>query len=64
MTTLERARMYLASCPPAISGSSGHSATFTVATALYCVVTGVVIIIMHRVEKRTRIAGTIAVGAN
>ncbi len=37
---------------------------FTVATALYCVVTGVVIIIMHRVEKRTRIAGTIAVGAN
>ena len=34
MTTLERARLYLASCPPAISGSSGHSATFTVATAL------------------------------
>jgi len=34
MTTIERARLYLASCPPAISGSSGHNATFTVATAL------------------------------
>lgn len=34
MNTLDRARRYLASCPPAISGSNGHGTTFTVATAL------------------------------
>ena len=36
---------------------------FTVATVLYCLVTGLVILIMRLVEGRTRIAGTIAVGA-
>jgi glutamate/aspartate transport system permease protein len=36
---------------------------FTVATVLYCLVTGLVIVIMRFVEGRTRIAGTIAVGA-
>ena len=36
---------------------------FTVATVLYCLVTGLVILIMRIVEGRTRIAGTIAVGA-
>lgn len=36
---------------------------FTVATVLYCLVTGLVILIMRMVEARTRIAGTIAVGA-
>src|SRR5215467_8040787 len=36
---------------------------FTVATVLYCLVTGLVILIMRAVERRTRIAGTIAVGA-
>jgi glutamate/aspartate transport system permease protein len=36
---------------------------FTVATVLYCLVTGLVILIMRIVESRTRIAGTIAVGA-
>ncbi len=36
---------------------------FTVATVLYCLVTGLVILIMRVVERRTRIAGTIAVGA-
>jgi glutamate/aspartate transport system permease protein len=36
---------------------------FTVATVLYCLVTGLVIVIMRIVESRTRIAGTIAVGA-
>jgi glutamate/aspartate transport system permease protein len=36
---------------------------FTVATVLYCLVTGLVILIMRMVERRTRIAGTIAVGA-
>jgi len=36
---------------------------FTVATVLYCLVTGLVIVIMRVVEGRTRIAGTIAVGA-
>jgi glutamate/aspartate transport system permease protein len=36
---------------------------FTVATVLYCTVTGIVILIMRAVERRTRIAGTIAVGA-
>jgi glutamate/aspartate transport system permease protein len=36
---------------------------FTVATVLYCLVTGLVILVMRVVERRTRIAGTIAVGA-
>jgi glutamate/aspartate transport system permease protein len=36
---------------------------FTVATVLYCTVTGFVILAMRVVERRTRIAGTIAVGA-
>ncbi len=36
---------------------------FSVATVLYCLVTGLVIAIMRVVERRTRIAGTIAVGA-
>src|SRR5262245_36590484 len=36
---------------------------FTVATVLYCLVTGLVILIMRFVENRTRIAGTITVGA-
>jgi glutamate/aspartate transport system permease protein len=36
---------------------------FTVATVLYCFVTGLVILIMRVIERRTRIAGTIAVGA-
>jgi glutamate/aspartate transport system permease protein len=36
---------------------------FTVAPVLYCLVTGLVIVIMRIVESRTRIAGTIAVGA-
>jgi glutamate/aspartate transport system permease protein len=36
---------------------------FTVATVLYCTVTGIVILVMRVLERRTRIAGTIAVGA-
>jgi glutamate/aspartate transport system permease protein len=36
---------------------------FTVATVLYCTVTGIVIVVMRIIEQRTRIAGTIAVGA-
>jgi glutamate/aspartate transport system permease protein len=36
---------------------------FTVATVLYCLVTGLVILIMRIVENRTRIAGAITVGA-
>ena len=36
---------------------------FTVATVLYCMVTGIVILAMRMLERRTRIAGTIAVGA-
>ncbi len=36
---------------------------FTTATLLYSLVTGLVILIMRVVERRTRIAGTIAVGA-
>jgi glutamate/aspartate transport system permease protein len=36
---------------------------FTVATVLYCTVTGIVILVMRMLERRTRIAGTIAVGA-
>jgi len=36
---------------------------FTVATVLYCLVTGLVILVMRVIERRTRIAGTIAVGA-
>ena len=36
---------------------------FTVATVLYCLVTGLVILIMRILEGRTRIAGTLAVGA-
>jgi hypothetical protein len=35
-----------------------------VATVLYCSVTGLVILIMRLIERRTRIAGTIAVGAH
>lgn len=34
MTTIERARAYLAKCPPAVSGQGGHTQTFTVAVAL------------------------------
>ena len=34
MTILDRARRYLTTCPPAISGSGGHSQTYTVAVAL------------------------------
>ena len=37
---------------------------FTVATILYCIVTGLVIVIMRMVEKRTALAGAITVGAN
>jgi glutamate/aspartate transport system permease protein len=37
---------------------------FTVATVLYCLVTGLVILVMRIVESRTRIAGTITVGAH
>jgi glutamate/aspartate transport system permease protein len=36
---------------------------FTAATVLYCLVTGFVILVMRIIERRTRIAGTIAVGA-
>jgi glutamate/aspartate transport system permease protein len=36
---------------------------FTVATVLYCLVIGLVILVMRVIERRTRIAGTIAVGA-
>jgi glutamate/aspartate transport system permease protein len=36
---------------------------FTVATVLYCTVTSIVILAMRILERRTRIAGTIAVGA-
>jgi glutamate/aspartate transport system permease protein len=36
---------------------------FTVATVLYCSVTGLVILIMRIVESRTRIAGALTVGA-
>ena len=34
MQLLDRARSYLAKCPPAISGAGGHNTTFTVAVAL------------------------------
>lgn len=37
---------------------------FAAATALYCMVTGLVIVIMRMVEKRTRIVGAITVGAH
>jgi glutamate/aspartate transport system permease protein len=37
---------------------------FAIATALYCLVTGLVIIAMRIVEQRTRIAGAITVGAS
>ncbi len=37
---------------------------FTVATALYCIVTGLVIVIMRQVERRTQIAGAITVGGH
>jgi glutamate/aspartate transport system permease protein len=37
---------------------------FTIATALYCIVTGLVIIVMRSVESRTQIAGAITVGSN
>ncbi len=36
---------------------------FTTATVLYCLVTGLVILLMRGVERRTRIAGTLALGA-
>jgi glutamate/aspartate transport system permease protein len=36
---------------------------FATATLLYCTVTGIVILAMRRIERRTRIPGTIAVGA-
>jgi len=35
---------------------------FTIATVLYCLVTGLVIVVMRTVENRTRIAGAITVG--
>jgi len=35
---------------------------FTIATVLYCLVTGLVIVVMRTVESRTRIAGAITVG--
>lgn len=34
MTISDRARRYLATCPPAISGAGGHSQTYSVAVAL------------------------------
>lgn len=34
MTITDRARRYIATCPPAISGSGGHAQTYTVAVAL------------------------------
>lgn len=34
MTITDRARRYLATCPPAISGAGGHSQTYSVAVAL------------------------------
>jgi glutamate/aspartate transport system permease protein len=37
---------------------------FTVATVLYCLVTGLVMVAMRIVEQRTRIAGAITVGAH
>ena len=37
---------------------------FTVATVLYCLITGLVIIIMRQVEKRTQIVGAITVGGH
>jgi len=36
---------------------------FTTATVLYCLVTGLVIVVMRVIEKRTRIVGAITVGA-
>ena len=37
---------------------------FTVATVLYCLVTGLVIVIMRRVESRTQIVGAITIGGH
>jgi glutamate/aspartate transport system permease protein len=37
---------------------------FTVATVLYCLVTGLVILTMRIIESRTRIAGAITVGTH
>src|SRR5262245_61452500 len=34
LTIIERARRYIAKCPPAISGQGGHDATFHVAAVL------------------------------
>ena len=34
LTVIERARRYVAKCPPAISGQAGHDATFHVACVL------------------------------
>jgi hypothetical protein len=34
LTTIERARRYVAKCPPAVSGQGGHDATFHVAAVL------------------------------
>ncbi|HOC55388.1 MAG TPA: hypothetical protein PKI20_07195 [Verrucomicrobiota bacterium] len=35
LTIIERARLYVAKCPPAISGQRGHDATFHVAAVLW-----------------------------
>ena len=35
LTITERARRYIAKCPPAISGQRGHDATFRVAAVLW-----------------------------
>ena len=34
MTPLDRAKAYVAKCPPAVSGNGGHNSAFTVACAL------------------------------
>ena len=34
LSVIERARRYVAKCPPAVSGQGGHNATFHVACAL------------------------------
>jgi len=35
LSIAERARLYIAKCPPAVSGQSGHDATFRVAAVLW-----------------------------
>ena len=37
---------------------------FTVATVLYCIITGLVIVIMRQVERRTQIVGAITAGGH